>query len=61
MDSGSNADFKDVKDWKCWYYPYLNKPRLKDIMDILMELLTRSSGDRAENLKMLIKAKNIDL
>lgn len=63
MDSGSNADFKDVKDWNAWYYPYLNKATGLGIISGYPDgtFKPEQTANLVENLKILIKAKNIDV
>ncbi|MFA5829615.1 MAG: S-layer homology domain-containing protein [Candidatus Gracilibacteria bacterium] len=63
IDSGSNADFKDVKDWNAWYYPYLNKATALGIISGYPDgtFKPEQTVNLVENLKMLIKAGNVDV
>jgi predicted DNA-binding antitoxin AbrB/MazE fold protein len=61
-DSGSNADYSDVKDWKVWYYPYLNAAADNGIAEGYPDgtFKPEQQVNLVENLKMLIKAEKLD-
>jgi len=60
---GNNATFKDVTDLNAWYYPYLNAAVHEGIVEGYPDGTFKPSNtvNLAENLKMLLLAKKVDL
>lgn len=61
---GANyANFSDVTDWNAWYYPYLNAAVHENIVEGYPDGTFKpdSTVNLAENLKMLLLAKKVDL
>lgn len=60
---GNNANFKDVTNWNAWYYPYLNAAVHEGIVEGYSDGTFKPANtvNLAENLKMLLLAKKVDL
>lgn len=60
---GNNANFSDVTDWDVWFYPYLNTAVNEGIIEGYPDgtFMPANTVNLAENLKMLLLAKKVDL
>lgn len=61
LDSGANADYMDITDWKAWYYPYVNRASNESIVSGYPDSTFKPENtvNLVEALKMVINAEEV--